>query len=187
MTQTDDLAARFGREVARVPTCVTVVASDGPAGRAGQTVSAVSAASYDPPMLVACIQRRSPANQAIAANGVFTVNVLGLRHDHVADTFAGRPWPGKDPWDFTCGDWSVGEKQPPRLADAPLVATCRLVTTVPAGGHFLHVGEVVALEAHDGEPLVYAGRRYGRHVETEPTRFDHAPEAKPLVRARRTA
>ncbi len=187
MTQADDLAASFGREIARVPTCVTVVASDGPAGRAGQTVSAVAAASYDPPMLVACIQSRSPANTTIAANGVFTVNVLGVQHDHVADTFAGRPWPGKEPWDFTCGEWSLGEGETPRLGDALLIAACRLVTTVRAGSHFVHVGQVTGLEAHGGEPLVYAGRRYGRHMEIEPTSFAHIPEAKPLPRSGRTA
>jgi flavin reductase len=184
MTIVDDLGLRFGREIARVPTCVTVVTTDGPAGRAGQTVSAVSTASYRPPMLVACIHDRSPANETIAANGSFAVNVLGLQHDHVADTFAGRPWPGKQPWDFTCGDWTVGGG-PPRLDDALLVATCRLTTTVAAGGHLLHVGEVVELDAHEGEPLVYVARRYGRHVPTDPTRFPHAPEAKPVTRVRR--
>jgi flavin reductase len=115
------------------------------------------------------------------------VNVLGVQHDHVADTFAGRPWPGKEPWDFTCGDWSLSEDGPPRLADALLIAACRLVTTVRAGGHFVHVGQVTGLEAHDGEPLVYADRHYGRHMEIEPTSFARAPEAKPLPRVRRTA
>jgi flavin reductase len=185
MTIADDLGVRFGREIARVPTCVTVVTTGGPAGRAGQTVSAVSTASYEPPMLAVCIQGRSPANDAIVTNGYFAVNVLGLAHDHVADTFAGRPWPGKQPWDFTCGDWSVGGDGLPRLGDAPLVATCRLVSTVEAGGHLLHLGEVADLAAHDGEPLVYAARRYGRHVPIEPTRFAHLPEAKPVPRVRR--
>jgi hypothetical protein len=43
----------------------------------------------------------------IAGNREFAVNFLATRHDHVSDTFAGRPWPGKDRWDFGCGDWDV--------------------------------------------------------------------------------
>lgn len=187
----DDLVARFGREIARVPTCVSVVTTDGPAGRAGQTVSAVATASYDPPMLVACIQQRSPASDAIAGNGVFTVNFLATRHDHVSDTFAGRPWPGKDRWDFTCGDWEVGDAdgpdRPPRLADALLVATCRVAGRVAAGSHYVYLGQVTDVTSGDGEALVYLKRAYGRHVATDPSTFAAYPQAAPQPRAKRTA
>ncbi|HEY1821720.1 MAG TPA: flavin reductase family protein [Trebonia sp.] len=194
----DGLAARFGREIARVPTCVSVVTTDGPAGRAGQTVSAVATASYDPPMLVACIQRRSPASDAIEGNGTFTVNFLATRHDHVSDTFAGRPWPGKDRWDFSCGDWSIddgdwsvdgagGPDGHPRLADALLVATCRVAGRLEAGGHRVYLGEVTELRSGDGDALVYVNRRYGRHTATDPSTFPEFPQAKPQPRAKRPA
>jgi flavin reductase len=186
-----DLTARFGREIARVPTCVSVITTDGPAGRAGQTVSAVATASYDPPMLVACIQRRSLASDAIAGNGSFAVNFLATQHDHVSDTFAGRPWPGKDGWDFSCGDWNVhaatGADGQPRLADALLVATCRVAGRFEAGGHYVYLGEVTGLRAGDGDALVYVNRRYGRHVATDPTTFTEFPQARPQSRAKRPA
>ena len=186
-----DLTARFGREIARVPTGVSVITTDGPAGRAGQTVSAVVTASYDPPMLVACIQRRSPASDAIAGNRTFTVNFLATRHDHVSDTFAGRPWPGKDRWDFSCGDWDVpGPVAPggqPTLADALLVATCRVAGRFAAGSHYLYLGEVAEVTSGDGDALVYVNRRYGRHVATDPSTFPEYPQAKPQPRAKRGA
>jgi flavin reductase len=186
---TADLTARFGREIARVPTCVSVITTDGPAGRAGQTVSAVATASYDPPMLVACIQQRSPASDAIAGNGTFTVNFLATGHDHVSDTFAGRPWPGKDRWDFTCGDWNVagaaGPDGQPRLADALLVATCRVAGRFEAGSHHVYLGEVTGVTSGDGEALVYLNRAYGRHVATEPSTFTAYPQATPQPRAKR--
>lgn len=197
----DDLTARFGREIARVPTCVSVITTDGPAGRAGQTVSAVATASYDPPMLVACIQRRSLANDAIAGNGTFTVNFLATRHDHVSDTFAGRPWPGKERWDFSCGDWHLPDaahagtahaatgtsRDQPTLADALLVAACRVTGRFQAGSHYIYLGEVTDVTSGDGEALVYANRRYGRHVETEPSAFADYPRASPGPRAQRPA
>lgn len=185
-----DLTARFGREIARVPTCVSVITTDGPAGRAGQTVSAVATASYDPPMLVACIQRRSPASDAIAVNGTFTVNFLATQHDHVSDTFAGRPWPGKDRWDFTCGDWNVQDTAEPaghpRLADALLVATCRVAGQFEAGSHHVYLGEVTGVTSGDGDGLVYVNRRYGRHVTTDPSTFAAYPQATPQPRAKRS-
>jgi flavin reductase len=184
----DDLAARFGREIARVPTCVSVITTDGPAGRAGQTVSAVATASYDPPMLVACIQQRSPASDAIAGNGTFTVNFLATQHDHVSDTFAGRPWPGKDRWDFSCGDWNAGDATAtsgqPRLGDALLVATCRVAGRFEAGSHHVYLGEVTGVTSGDGDALVYADRRYGRHVTTDPSTFAAYPQAKPRPRVK---
>jgi flavin reductase len=200
-SDTADLTARFGREIARVPTCVSVITTDGPAGRAGQTVSAIATASYDPPMLVACIQQRSPASDAIAGNGTFTVNFLATRHDHVSDTFAGRPWPGKDRWDFSCGDWDVagatgpegqarlddatGPDAQPRLADALLVATCRVAGRFEAGSHHVYLGEVTDVTSGDGEALVYSSRRYGRHVATDPSTFPAYPQATPQPRAKR--
>lgn len=186
----DDLTARFGREIARVPTCVSVITTDGPGGRAGQTVSAVATASYDPPMLLACIQQRSPASDAIAANGTFTVNFLATQHDHVSDTFAGRPWPGKDRWDFTCGDWDVQDTTEPagqpRLADALLVATCRVAGRFEAGSHHVYLGEVTGVTSGDGDGLVYVNRRYGRHVPTDPSTFAAYPQAMPQPRAKRS-
>jgi Flavin reductase like domain len=47
---------------------VTVVATDGPGGRFGQTVSAMCSVSADPPLVLICLHGRSPANDAIAAN-----------------------------------------------------------------------------------------------------------------------
>src|SRR5690349_11081057 len=57
-------------------TPVTVVATDGPAGRVGQTVSAMCSVSADPPTLLVCVHRRSPLWEAIEANGCFSVNLL---------------------------------------------------------------------------------------------------------------
>lgn len=187
----DDLTTRFGVEIARVPTCVSVITTDGPAGRAGQTVSAVATASYDPPMLVVCIQQRSPTSDAVAGNGSFTVNFLATEHDHVSDTFAGRPWPGKDRWDFSCGDWNVhhatGRHGQPRLTDALLVAACRVAGRFEAGSHHVYLGAVTDVTSGDGDALVYVNRRYGRHVATDPTTFTAYPQAKPQPRAKRPA
>src|ERR1700752_3118648 len=81
----------FIEAMRRAATGVTLVTTDGPAGRFGVTVSAFASVSADPPMLLACINRKSPAAAAIAANGGFCVNVLSAEQSPLADVFAGRP------------------------------------------------------------------------------------------------
>src|SRR5690554_4667739 len=72
-------------------TAVNVVTSDGPAGRVGVTVSAMSSVSAEPPLILACVNRRSPCVTTIRQNGVFCINALSAGQSHLADTFAGRP------------------------------------------------------------------------------------------------
>ena len=50
-------------------TGVSVVTTDGPAGRFGLTVSAVSSVSAEPPLVLVCINRKSPAMAAVEAPG----------------------------------------------------------------------------------------------------------------------
>lgn len=52
-------------------TGVTIITTSGGAGRAGITVSAVSSVTADPPVLLACIHRDSPACDKVRRNGIF--------------------------------------------------------------------------------------------------------------------
>ncbi|EBA01956.1 flavin reductase-like, FMN-binding protein [Rhodobacterales bacterium HTCC2150] len=76
---------------------VNIVTTDGPAGRAGVTVSAMSSVSADTPKptLLVCVHHLSPAADLILENGVFCVNVLRDDQGYISDTFAGR---FKDQW-----------------------------------------------------------------------------------------
>ena len=110
----------FVNAMSSAVTGVNVITTDGPSGRFGITVSAMSSVSADPPMVLACINRRSPVCHAVRANQAFCVNVLSTRQRHVADTFAGRPTFGQ-PYDFADAVWKVGTTGAPRLVDATSV------------------------------------------------------------------
>lgn len=182
-----DLRADFIAAMGSVATGVTVVGTDGPDGRFAQTVSAMCSVCADPPTLLVCVNHRSPITDAIASHEAFSVNVLATRHDHVADTFAGRPWPGKERWDFSCGDWGTGPSGQPRLTDALAWFDCELTESVTAGTHHVYIGRVSDVAAAAGAPLVYAGREYGRPEPVEPSRFPDFPEAHPDNRMRNNA
>lgn len=165
-----------------VATGVTVVATDGATGRFAQTVSAMCSVSADPRLVLVCINSRSPINEAIKAHGVFSVNVLGSQHDHVADTFAGRPWPGMDPWDFRCGHWEAAPSGSPRIADAVASFDCSIHQVIEAGTHLIYIGAVTGVETHGGDPLIYSAQTYAKPLPVPPSVFDDYPGSGPTYR-----
>jgi flavin reductase (DIM6/NTAB) family NADH-FMN oxidoreductase RutF len=144
----------------RAATGVSVVATSGPAGRLAVTVSAVTSVSAEPPIMLACINRRSPVCQAIRINGVFTVNLLAATQAHVADTFAGRHH-SFPPFDFGCADWHlIGDPGVPCLTDALCTFHCHLHEAHDAGTHTILLGRVSETISRDAMPLIYSDRMY---------------------------
>jgi flavin reductase len=161
-TVTDDRAAFVGAMAAAV-TGVNVVTTDGPGGRLGLTVSAMSSVSADPPLLLVAIARRSPIVAAIRANGAFGVSVLGVHQSAIADTFAGRPEDG-EPFDFGCARWQTGTSGAPLLADAAARFDCEVSETVEAGSHVLLIGAVLHASRGAAPALAYTRRGYAEPV-----------------------
>ena len=148
--------------MSRAANTVCVITTDGTAGRAGVTVSAVTSVSVeDPaPTLLACVHHLSPACDAIQRNRVFCANVLGTDQANVSDCFAGRTG-AKGVDKFGCADWSAEETGAPVLVGAQATFDCRMLHDVLVGSHRIFVGQVVAVtSASTGMPLVYYDRAY---------------------------
>ncbi|MPY80112.1 MAG: flavin reductase [Actinophytocola sp.] len=156
-----DVRDEFVAGMRNAATGVTVVATDGHAGRFAQTVSAMCSVSADPPTLVVCVNRRSPVVDALATNAVFSVNVLAADQVHVSDTFAGRPSRGQ-PYDFGCASWTTLTTGAPVLVGAAATFDCRLVDTVDSGTHRLVLGAVDKAAQRTVDPLIYLAREYRR-------------------------
>lgn len=159
-------AERFIAAMGRAATGVSVVTTDGPVGRYGITVSAISSVSAEPPLVLACINRRSPVVPAIDGNGAMAVNVLAEHQQDIADTFAGRPGAGL-PYDFGCARWRADRTGSPVLVDAVAVFDCALEAAYDAGSHRIFIGRVVEALGGDGGPLVYAQRAYRRITDLQ--------------------
>ena len=147
-------------------TGVSVVTTDGPAGRFGLTVSAVSSVSADPPLVLICINRKSPAVAALDSNGTFAINLLGAHNRSYAETFAGRPREGR-PFDFANHDWTEGQTGLPLVTDATAVFECETHSSIDAGTHRIYIGRVVATQCGAAEPLVYCNRAFRRITNHE--------------------
>lgn len=140
-------------------TAVNLVTTDGGAGRFGVTVSAVASVSAEPPLILACVNRRSPAVAAIKRNGVFCVNALHAGQAEIANVFAGRPSQGTA-FDFACADWVPGVTGSPELAGALASLDCEVYETIDAGTHTVFIGRVIGAISRADRPLLYCDRQF---------------------------
>ncbi|MCS0503168.1 LysR substrate-binding domain-containing protein [Ancylobacter mangrovi] len=142
---------------------VNIVTTDGPAGRYGLTVSAMTSVSADTatPTLLICVNSNSAAAQAIIDNGVFCVNVLRDDQFYISECFASRV-KTEDGDKFSCGDWGRGATGAPRLIDSLVTFECRVMSSQRVGSHLVVFGSVDTIfSADEGSPLIYAKRAYG--------------------------
>jgi flavin reductase (DIM6/NTAB) family NADH-FMN oxidoreductase RutF len=156
-----ELRKRFVGGMSQAASTVNVVTTDGPAGRFGLTVSAMTSVSADAgPTLLVCINHLSSAASALLENGVFCVNVLRDDQAYISDAFAGR-YGAADK--FACAQWTTQRTGAPRVVD-PLVAfDCRIISSERIGTHYVVYGAVQdVFSAEAGAPLIYANRAYGR-------------------------
>jgi flavin reductase len=168
MGEEPNIRQQFLKGMSFSASTVNVVTTDGPAGRQGVTVSAMSSVSADGPCptLLVCVHEASPAAAAILRNGVFCVNVLREDQSSISDSFAGRlSSAGYDK--FACASWTTGITGAPRVID-PLVAfDCRLSGEHRVGTHYIIIGSTahVFLPKSGGSPLIYSNRSYARRTE----------------------
>ncbi len=141
----------------QVAATVTVVTTDGPAGRVGATVSAFTSLTADPPSVLVCLRSDSRIARAVIENRAFCVNVLPEDAVDVARAFAG-PSP-ETPSDRFC-DLSVTDgAQGPILARATAFS-CALTDQVIHGSHAICIGSVLDLANAGEKPLTYLSGSY---------------------------
>jgi flavin reductase len=144
----------------QVAATVTVVTTQGRAGRVGATVSAFTSLSADPPSVLVCLRADSRIAQAVVENGVFCVNILPEDAVEVARAFAG-PSPD-DPADRFAGLAIAPDPHGPRLPRATAFA-CTLTDHVMHATHAICIGTVAGLTVAGGErPLTYLSGSYHR-------------------------
>jgi 3-hydroxy-9,10-secoandrosta-1,3,5(10)-triene-9,17-dione monooxygenase reductase component len=139
---------RFRDVVGQFPTGVTVVTAPGPAGL---TTNAFCSVSLDPPLVLVCFDNGSRTLTAVRESGRYAVNVLRAGQDDLAAVFASKRVSAEK---FA----AVAHASPngvPVLDNALAWLVCKDVRLVDGGDHTIGIGEVCALDASDGEPLVF--------------------------------
>ncbi|MFO7921488.1 flavin reductase [Rhodobacteraceae bacterium W635] len=154
----------FIEGMSRAAASVSVVTTDGPAGRHGITVSAMTSVSADgeAPTMLVCLNAAASVLPPLLENGCFCINVLGSDQQAVADIFAGRvDAPGGDR--FAAGRFTPGPTGAPVLQGALVAFDCELVSAEKIDTHHVCIGAVRGVDvAPEGAPLLYGMRSYLR-------------------------
>ena len=157
-------AQDFVNAMASAAMGVSIVTTEGAQGRFGLTVSAWSSVSVEPPLLLACINRKNQIAEAITSNGFFAVNALDDSHADVARVFAGRPVTG-EAYHFDPAQWSAGPHGLPVLAGVSAYFICALDSWHDAGTHRIFMGRVEQAVSGTVSPLLYHNRTFGKFLE----------------------
>jgi flavin reductase (DIM6/NTAB) family NADH-FMN oxidoreductase RutF len=167
MDQTSGFSADadlFRRVMARFATGVTVVAARWPDGQLhAMTANAFMSGSLAPPLVVISVGRTAQMHACLSQAERFSVSVLRHGQEEASNHFAGRG---------AANNASFGELAGlPVLDGAIAQIAARKWAVHECGDHDLFVGEVLALRAARGEPLLYYDRHYGgfrRNAEEPP-------------------
>jgi flavin reductase len=152
-------AARYRSGMTQLAAAVNLVTSDGPAGLAGFTASAVTSVTDDPATLLVCAKRLGAATPRVVANGVLCVNVLAAEHRDLSARFGSSTHGGEDR--FGDAGWRRLVTGSPVLDGAVAAFDCRITRVIEVGTHEVLFCEVVDLvESSDRTPLIYFRRGY---------------------------
>lgn len=151
----------FRNAMALLGGAVSVIATDGAAGRFGFTASAVCSVTDQPPTLLVCMNRASTSNINFKSNGVLSVNVLTADHQAISGVFANRDMNTEQR--FACAQWVTLESGAPILQESLVSFDCRIAQAHEVGSHTIFYCEVLGIcNGESQEGLVYFNRAYHR-------------------------
>jgi flavin reductase len=150
----------FRSAMARLGAAVNVVTTDGEAGKAGITATAVTSVSDEPSTLLVCINRSSRSNEIFRVNGVLCVNCLSAEQEGISKLFAS---PAATEERFSSASWKTLATGAPVLIGAAVSFDARISQIVEVGTHGVIFAQVEAAEIHESPSgLIYFNRTYHR-------------------------
>lgn len=163
----------FRRACGRFPTGVTVTTMMGAGGQpCGITVSSFTSVSLSPPLVLVCIDHRSPITQCLEIGQHFGINVLSDRQEEISSRFS-RKWEER----FVDVKWRPGTTGVPLLADVPVALECVITQMVSAGDHWIVIGRALHTMINEGPPLAYFDSAYGKVTRRPPPVLEQAGTA----------
>ena len=150
----------FREVMARFPTGVTVITTSVDGQPYGLTVSAFTAVSLQPPLVLVCVDNGSNTLPALLASRSFTVNILQETSTNLALRFA-----SKDVTKFTDVEIEDATTGPILNADSVAYLCCRVTEIIEAGDHHILLGSVESAGVIGiQEPLLYCNRSFRRAI-----------------------
>ena len=158
-----------------VGTSVTVVTTNGKAGRHGATVSAFCSVSADPPTILVCLNGSSGIADAVAENDRFNVNILRADQEAIARRFAGHDdghvtdrFAGHDDGHVTdrFDNIDCGASDIPEITGS-MILCCEAQSLVPSTSHTIVIARVHTVKHPHLAPLAYLNGDFHQLVRTK--------------------
>ena len=141
----------FRAVLGRFPSGVTVVTTTDDSGSdQGMTVSAFCSVSLHPPLVLICIEKSASAHQALTTAPGFVVNILSARQEQIARRFSIVDIDRFEGVGFTRSSRGYAV-----LDDALGIIECSRHQMYAGGDHTIILGQVEAMRADQGSPLLY--------------------------------
>ena len=121
----------------------------------GMTANAILSLSLDPPLILVSIDKQNQMHEFLTSSDCFALNVLRDDQEEISRRFA---TPG--PKDFSGLELLELETGSPVLANALAFIDCQIVQVVSGGDHDMFIGQPLAGETRDGNPLIYYSGQY---------------------------
>ena len=155
-------ATLFKEAMARVAGAVHLVTTDGPAGKAGFTATAVCSVSAEPPTLLVCVNETSSAARVLVANRVLAINTIGSEFNALAMLMGGKTSLEDR---FAGGQWTAGVHGAPLLDGAMVNFDCVIQDSHVCGTHRVLFCRIVAVRLGEValDPSLYFYRNF-RHL-----------------------
>ncbi|MBI2862751.1 MAG: flavin reductase [Chloroflexi bacterium] len=155
----------FRRAMGLFATGVTVVTTRLGDTLHGMTANAVCSVSLEPLMVLVCVDQQNDTHDLLQESGIFAVNILSEKQQHLAETFAIKRSPHDD-HRLESLPLRFGSTGAPILEGCLAYLDCRVVAQYPGGDHTIFLGQVVEVAAPGSDdPLLYFQSRYASLAE----------------------
>ncbi|MDD0824489.1 4-hydroxyphenylacetate 3-monooxygenase, reductase component [Mannheimia sp. AT1] len=158
-TKITEFAAQFREAMAHLSSAVSIVTTNGLAGKAGLTVSSVTSVTDTPATLLFCINKNSHVHDIIKQNGKVCINVLSHEQEELAKHFAAMlnsTMEERFEWNI----WNNGFDKQPVLQGAISALQGNIVDMHSVGTHTIFIVQLSHIDVAPNHSLVYFGRQF---------------------------
>ena len=121
----------------------------------GMTANAVTSLSLEPPLVLVAVDRKAGMYQSLKEAAGFAMNILAADQQDLSNRFATR-----GPKEFSDIPQTTAVTGAPIFTEALGYVDCEISEIFSGGDHDIFIGEIVAGNVGEGEPLIYYGGSY---------------------------
>lgn len=118
----------------------------------GITITAFSAVSLDPPLVLVCVNVKSPLNGIIAESKMMAISILNAGQREISDLFSES---GNAGLRFDKCEHQLGEGGMPLIDGALAHLECSVQDVLRSGDHIVYIGAPQTCRHVSRDPLLY--------------------------------